>query len=89
MEKNQTVSDVSYHFEGTFRKAIWPVLAIAQLHGVMPIHGISSESLSDLHFKWKSFRTIYAVIATMILLSHTLLLFWKLLTETVSSQISE
>lgn len=82
------ISDGNFHFEGTFRKAIWPFLVIGQLYGVMPVIGISSRSLSDLHFNWKSFRAIYAVIVAIILSSYSLFVLWKIFTDSAYSNIS-
>ena len=75
--KLKIILDGSHHFEGTFRRAIWPFLFIGQIYGVMPVIGVSSRSLSDLHFKWKSSRTIYAVIVAIILSSYSLFLLWR------------
>lgn len=72
--------DESDRFEGTFRRAIWPFLVISQLYGVMPVAGVSSWSLSDLQFKWKSSRTIYAIIVALILSGYSLYLLWKIFT---------
>lgn len=61
---------------------------VGQLHGAMPVIGVSSRSSSDLHFKWKSFRTIYAVIVAFILSSYSLLLLWKIITNPTYLNIS-
>lgn len=74
-------TDRSDNFEGTFRRAIWPFLVISQLYGVMPVSGVTSWSISDLHFKWKSMRTIYAIVVACILSSYSLYLLWKIFTD--------
>lgn len=80
--KNSTkISDGRDCFEGTFRRAIWPFLLISQLHGVMPLNGISCRSLSELQFKWKSFRTVYAAIVTFTLSTYSSLLICKIFTN--------
>lgn len=54
------------HFcDGNFQDSIYPVLAIAQCFGVMPVRNISSRNALDLKFTWKSFRYIFAVFVTM------------------------
>lgn len=60
--------------------AIWPLLIVGQLFGVMPIIGVKNRSLSTLHFEWKSIRTFYSIAIAMLLLSYSLLLIWKILT---------
>lgn len=69
--------------------AFWPFLIIGQIYGVMPVVGVSSWSLSDLHFNWKCFRTIYAVIVAVILSVHMLYLIWKIIVDSASIHISE
>lgn len=83
------ILDESKTFDGTFRAAIWPILFIGQMYGAMPVIGISSQSLSDLHFKLKSFRTIFAVIVAIILSSYSLFSLWKIFTDAVAFNISE
>lgn len=68
-------------FEGTFRRAIRPFLLVSQIHGVMPLNGIASKSLSDLHFKWRSPRTIYAALVACTLSTYSLLLLCKIFTN--------
>lgn len=83
------ISDETNSFEGAFRRAIWPILMIGQMFGVMPVVGISSQSLSDLHFKLKSLRTIYAGIVAIISSNYCLFLFWKIFTDSETFNISE
>lgn len=66
------VSILSAKSEG-FRKAIWPVVAFVQLFGTMPIYGIRSQSITDLRFKWKSFRTIYGLFVVMLTTGYALI----------------
>lgn len=68
------------HFEGAFREAIWPILVVAQLFGVMPVSGLKSPLISDLQFKWNSKRSIYTLIIASILSCYVLVLFWSTLT---------
>lgn len=70
-------------FEGSFRRAIWPFLVIAQLFGVMPVFGVSNRTLSSLHFEWKSVRTIYSLVTILILLIYSLYLMWRTFTGPV------
>lgn len=74
---NRTITDGSDHFEGAFRRAIWPFLVIGQFYGV----GVSSRPLSKLHFKWNCFRTIFAIIVAIILSGYSLFLLWKIFTD--------
>lgn len=80
---NQIISDGSDRFDGTFRRAIWPFLVIGQFFGIMPLIGVSGWSLSDLHFKWKSIRTVYAVCVASILSCYSIFLLWKVFTTRV------
>lgn len=77
------ISDGSDRFEGTFRRAIWPILVISQMFGAMPVVNVSNWSLSDLHFKWASLRTIYAVFVSTTLSIYSLFLLWKIFTDAV------
>lgn len=67
----------SHHFEGNFREAIWPILVIAQFFGVMPVVGVKSRSITDVHFKWKSVRTFYSLFVISVITSYTLCLIWN------------
>lgn len=54
------------HFsDGSFQESIYPVMAIAQCFGVMPVLNISSKNPSDLQFAWKSFRYFFAVFVAL------------------------
>lgn len=48
----------------SFRKSISQTLVFGQLLGLMPICGITSD-LSDLKFKWKSFRCLHFVVVLL------------------------
>lgn len=76
MENDQTISGEK-DFEGAFRRAIWPFLVIGQFYGVMPMVGVSSRPLADLHFKWKTFGAIHAVINAFTLSGYSLFSLWK------------
>lgn len=54
------------YLDGNFRKSIWPILFIGQILGLMPVIGISQQSISDLKFNWKSRRTLYGFIVAVI-----------------------
>lgn len=56
---------------------------ISQMFGAMPVVNVSNWSLSDLHFKWASLRTIYAVFVSTILSVYSLFLLWKIFTDAV------
>lgn len=73
----QIISDKNKCFEGTFRKAIWPLLIIGQFFGVMPLIGVAHQSLSHLNFKWNSVRTVYALVIALVFVFDTVLLFWR------------
>lgn len=47
---------------GQFQKAIGNVLQIAQIFAMMPLVGVTKSSAIELHFRWRSVRTIYATI---------------------------
>lgn len=60
-----TISDVlemNTNGEDSFHKSIGPILAIAQVCGLMPVCGITNVDATSLHFKWRSFRIIITVI---------------------------
>lgn len=50
-----------------------PVLFVAQFFGVMPVNGVLNKDLSQMKFKWKSFRTVYAMFCCSSLLSYALI----------------
>ena len=79
--------DKNNGFEGTFRNAIWPLLMVIQLFGIMPVIGVTNESLSNLYFKWKSFRTIYALFVIMVFASHALIMLWKMIVDVIELDI--
>lgn len=57
---------------GSFHQAFSSILVLAQCLGVMPIIGIKGNSSFNLRFTWKSFRTIYSVIALLFATSYTI-----------------
>lgn len=57
---------IKVHLDDNFRQSIWPILFIGQLFGLMPVIGISRQSIDDLKFSWKSRRTIYGYIVIML-----------------------
>lgn len=63
--------------EETFHEAIWPILVVGQLLGVMPVHGVKGSSVSDLKFKWESLRSLYSFLVAIILSTYTLFFLWK------------
>jgi len=46
----------------SFHCAIGPILAMAQLFGILPVSGICRPNPSELTFTKFSFRTVYAVV---------------------------
>ena len=65
------------HFEGHFREAIWPIIMVGQLFGVMPVAGIKSRSISKLHFNWRYLRTVHSLLVLGILSAYTVTLAWN------------
>lgn len=51
--------------DGSFHRAIYPILVLAQCFGVLPVHNISAKCPLKLRFSWKSCRFWFAVFATM------------------------
>lgn len=47
---------------GRFQEAIGNVLAFAQIFAMIPLVGVKKSSATELHFKWRSVRAIYATI---------------------------
>lgn len=58
---------------GNFREAIWPILLVGQVFGVMPMIGVRGRKISVLCFKWQSVRTIYSVFIAIVLVSYSIL----------------
>lgn len=48
--------------EKSFHKSMTFVLILAQCFGQLPIQGITSPDVQALHFKWKSWRTLYCAL---------------------------
>lgn len=71
------------HFEGNFREAIWPIIMVGQLFGVMPVAGIKSRPISNLHFNWRNLRTVHSLLVLAILSAYSATLAWN----TFSSQV--
>lgn len=66
-------SDKVHHvYRDSFHRAIYPILLIAQIFGMMPVEGISAPNATFLHYKLQSLRTVYAImfgiIGTIIML---------------------
>ena len=51
-----------YMYDGTFHEAVGSILAVAQLFGIMPVHGIKAKNPSQLRFKILSFRFLFSII---------------------------
>lgn len=51
--------------DGSFHRAVYPILIIAQLFGVLPVQNISYKCPSRLQFTRKSLRYIFAVFVTI------------------------
>lgn len=67
--KRATRKDFLYN--GSFHEAIGSVLLLAQFFAVMPVIGVKSDSASKLTFEWKSFRTIYVAIMSVLMVGYT------------------
>ena len=48
--------------DGSFNYAIRPVLIMAQCFSLLPVGGVYTKDISNLKFKWISFRIFYAVV---------------------------
>jgi hypothetical protein len=55
-ELTQNELDTSFH------ESIKPIATFVQFLCLMPVCGISSHTVNDLKFKWKSFRVIMTII---------------------------
>lgn len=60
-KKKKTSRRINSNNDDSLHGAIYPLLFIAQIFGLMPISGIKSSSTTALEFKWKSFRTFYTL----------------------------
>lgn len=52
---------VEPRLKGSFHEAIGPVIAVVQYFSLMPVNGILNPDVSNLHFKWCSIRSIFAI----------------------------
>lgn len=59
-------------FNGSFHDAFSSVLVVAQSLAILPVVGVRGESAYGLRFTWKSFRTIYSVMAFCFAASYTI-----------------
>lgn len=48
---------------GSFHEAFGSVLIVAQCLAMLPVTGVKSSSAYGLKFSWRSYRTIYSLIA--------------------------
>lgn len=48
---------------GSFHEAFGSVLIVAQCLAMLPVTGVKGSSAYGLRFSWRSYRTIYSVIA--------------------------
>lgn len=60
------VTDPDQINRGRFQEAIGNLLAFAQFFAMMPLVGVTKSSATELHFKWKCVRTIYATITFIV-----------------------
>nr|QKN21301.1 gustatory receptor [Bactrocera dorsalis] len=56
---------------GSFHEAVGPLLVIAQCFCLMPVRGILAASPKGLSFRWKSFRTWYCILYTLVTIADT------------------
>lgn len=61
-EEEHTDHDESEPNSDSFHHAIGPVMASAQIFGLMPVHGVLSTTPASLEFRWRSVRMVYTVI---------------------------
>lgn len=48
--------------QGSFQEAIGPVLRFSQVFAIMPVNGVNSKEISNIKFKWKSFKAVYSLL---------------------------
>lgn len=48
---------------GSFHEAFSSVLIVAQCLAMLPVTGVKTKSAFELRFAWRSFRTVYSLIA--------------------------
>lgn len=51
-----------HEYQDTFHRAIFPVMFVAQVFGLLPVQGISSSNVTSLKFKWVSFRVFHSCL---------------------------
>lgn len=61
-------------FGGGFDAAIWPLIALGQFFGLLPVKRLFT---SDYQFKWTSLRTMYSVLMITILATYSMFLTYK------------
>lgn len=67
--------------EKSFHKSMAFVLILAQCFGQLPIQGVVSADVQALHFKWKSWRTLYSILICIGATFISLMQITKLLTR--------
>ncbi|KAG5679767.1 hypothetical protein PVAND_009307 [Polypedilum vanderplanki] len=66
-----------FMYEGTFFEAVGTILVIAQLFGLMPVHGVKAKHPSKLRFRKCSLRFLLCIFYTISIFILTLLsLYW-------------
>lgn len=58
---NNQSSTKCFYDDGSFHRAIYPILIIAQVFGVLPVFNVSSKCPLKLQFTRKSFRYCFAI----------------------------
>lgn len=56
------VTDPDQINRGRFQEAVGSLLAFGQFFAMMPLVGVTKSSATELQFRWKCVRTIYATI---------------------------
>jgi gustatory receptor len=82
----------SGELKGSFHEAIGPVLRVAQVFGLFSVDGVMSKDVSNIEFKWRSFKTIYSMLFLVLGTTECLLccrlILNKGLTLSLSSELS-
>lgn len=55
-----------YKNQDTFHRAIFPVLFVAQLFGLLPVQGVSSNNVASLKFQWISYRVFHSCLVVTV-----------------------
>lgn len=76
--------DKDFVCENSFHESLSSVLVVAQCLTMLPVMGIKSTSAKGLKFEWRSYRTIYSLIAFGFAASYLILTIYAIFNASVT-----